>query len=200
MKKSLSVFAIVTGFLASSALAQDQANACHDESNSTLRLKCYDEQTNYMIEETDKETSWVFSENYDSINDQDTSRVYMEANQTEGSDAIGGLVLRCDGAGGFDTILISKGYLGARDYDVVPVTYRWNDDDAIYEWWNASTNGKSAFLPSGYGSSDFLSGIKQSGKLVVRVEDFRGSQYTSTFDHVSLDDNAKFIMSGCKSR
>ena len=197
MKKSLSIFAIVTCFLASSALAQEQANACHDESNSTLRLKCYDEQTNYVIEETDKETSWIFIENFDSINDKDTSRVYMEANQTQGSDAIGALLLRCDGAGGFDTILLSNGYLGARN-DRIPVTYRWNDDKAISERWSESTDGKAAFLPSGY--KDFLSGIKQGGKLILRVEDYRGNRYTSTFDHVSLDDNAKFIMSGCKSR
>jgi hypothetical protein len=195
LKKTLSAFAIVTCSLASSALAQEQANACHDESNSTLRLKCYDEQTNYMIEETDKETSWLFIEDFDSMNDQDTSQVYVEANQTQGSDAIGGLTLRCDGAGGFDTILISEGYLGNGR---IPVTYRWNDSKAISEKWIGSTNGQGAFLPSGY--KDFLSGIKQGGKLVLRVKDFRGSQYTSTFDHVSLDDNAKFIMSGCKSR
>ena len=197
MKKSLSVFAIVTCSLASSALAQEQANACHDESNSTLRLKCYDEQTNYMIEETDKETSWVFSENFDSINDQDTSWAYVDANQTQGDRAINTLVMRCDGKGGFNVIIVADGYLGSRN-DRIPVTYRWNDDKAISERWSESTDGKAAFLPSGY--KDFLSGIKQGGKLVLRVEDFRGSQYTSTFDHVSLDDNAKFIMSGCKSR
>jgi hypothetical protein len=176
--------------------ALDQLRLCHGLDQSSLRLSCYDAQSQYSAqEETSGVSVWTFVEREDPLTGANTSFVAVDADTRHGgNDTPQRLYLRCDGDGGYDLIVATNGYIGDRD-NRVPVSYRWGDGEPIAERWNSSSAGNGAFLPNGY--RDFLSGLTVGGELVFQWEDYRGTRYTSTWNNVQLDDNAQFILGGC---
>ena len=74
-------------------------------------------------------------------------------------------------------------YLGN---DKLPVTVRFDKDDAITEDWGCSTDGKAVFSPFPF--SDFLEMALTSSRLVVRLTPFGESPETAIFDISGLAD------------
>ena len=181
---------------------------CGAIENNVQRLSCFDAITATLdtdMEAPDEDqisepvavTTWVFTENEDPIDGTNTSRAFVDADrQLNGRDSPDFLMIRCDGTGGFDLFIGTQGYIGGRR-DGVAMEYRWGDNTPISERWSDSTNGTAAFLPSSY--RDFLSGLRAGGELVVRWQDYRGNSYASRWDNVQLDDNADFILNGCRT-
>lgn len=74
-------------------------------------------------------------------------------------------------------------YLGN---DKLPVTVRFDSDEAITENWGCSTDGKAVFSPFPF--SDFLQMILTSKRLVVRLTPFGENPETATFDISGFSD------------
>lgn len=141
-----------------------------------------------------KKERWVFVAKTDDFSDKDASYVILTAEPPIGSDAPEAILVRCDGRGGYDTIVVTNGYIGARD-DRVPVRYRFGDSDPISERWSESTNGKAAFLPDGY--QDFRRQLASGEDFIFEVTDFRGNRSRSSFKN-GKSEKLDFVMTGCK--
>lgn len=192
-------------------MAVSQQNPCHEFVEDPFsRLSCYDSQTGFSVDgsETESSTSsaastdedpilsantWELIEATDPVRGTNTSRAYLDADNVGSQDAPVVMVLQCDGNGGHDIYLWTEGYLGG---DRIRVTYRWAENEPISERWLNGTSGKSAFLPKGY--RDFRSGLEKGGRLAFEWLDFRGARSVSVWNDVQLDDNARFILDGCK--
>lgn len=74
-------------------------------------------------------------------------------------------------------------YLGN---DKMPVTVRFDGDEAITDDWGCSTDGKAVFSPFPF--SDFLETVLTSKRLVVRLTPYGESPETATFDISGLAD------------
>lgn len=68
-------------------------------------------------------------------------------------------------------------YLGSSK---MPVTVRFDDDDAITQDWNTSTDGKAVFSPFPF--EDFFGCVLLGRRLVVRLTPFGESPETAIFD------------------
>ena len=71
--------------------------------------------------------------------------------------------------------------------DKLPVTVRFDGDEAVTEDWNCSTDGKAVFSPFQF--SDFLGMVLESKRLVVRLTPFGKSPETAIFDISGLADS-----------
>lgn len=179
------------------------AEACLAQSIDAIRLACFDAALSYNQDRSELANDgdgdgWTLVTAKDAFSERDTSYVFLESDQASrrGADAPRTLVLRCDGNGGFETYVISDGYLGGRD-GRVPVRYRFGEEPPISERWFESTDGQAAFLPEGY--RDFLNGLSSRADFIFEMTDFRGSTNLAKF--VGLDKNASvldFIQSGCR--
>lgn len=201
----------ITSLLIMATTAAAQENPCHEFVDDPFsRLSCYDLQTGFAVggEETESSTSnattksddpvvdtkkWELIEAKDPVRGTNTSRAYLEADDIGSQDAPVIVVLQCNGEGGHDIYVWTEGYLGG---DNVRVTYRWGEDEPISERWGGGTSGKSAFLPKGY--RDFRNGLEAGGRLAFEWRDFRGARSASVWNNVQLDENAQFILDGCK--
>ncbi len=180
-----------------------KGSASEGESNNTKSETVSDnaneesdeEQSNSLNQETSSASKWNFVEQFDSFNDKNSSMVILEASGYIGNDDPKDLIVRCDAKGGYDIIIASNGYIGARD-NRVPVRYRFGKNDAISERWSESTNGKAAFLPSSY--NDFRRNLATGEDFVFEITDFNGNSGSSEFDN-SKDEKLDFVMGGCKS-
>lgn len=208
--------------VASGANAQfmpiEDLTSCQRVEDSLARLTCYDdlagsvavsdpqdestpEENAETVEEAARDddsplaTAWTFVEFTDSISGNNISRAYLDADSRSGGNAAPEFfMLSCDGDGGASVFMGTMGYIGnmrAR----TSVVYRWGDNDPVSERWAGSTNGKAAFLPNGY--RDFRSGLESGGELVFRWFDYNGSQSSAIWNNIQLDDNARFVLSGC---
>lgn len=213
-KTSIALAFVLTPY--SGAMAQQSEasslSSCRAISDSLLRLTCYDNLEDgtpaapEVSEDSDVEerpntevagsAPWTLVERADPISGADTSFAYTDAsNQLNGSDSPESLVLTCDGDGSFWLTMWTSGYIGSGRRDRISVEYRWGENEPIEENWRASTSGKTAYLPKGY--NDFLSGLREGGKLAFRWEDYRGSVTASVWEDIQLDENAEFVLSGC---
>ncbi|PRY74058.1 hypothetical protein CLV76_12455 [Marivita geojedonensis] len=105
------------------------------------------------------------------------------------------IIIRCNGEGGTELYVVSDGYLGN---DRLRVRYRFDDNEPISERWSPSTDGRAAFLPSGY--RDFRSGLTSSESVLMEVEAFNGARHQGEFGGLSNNaEDRDFVMSGCKS-
>ena len=201
----------------SGAMAQESEAAslssCRAISDSLQRLTCYDNLADVTIaapeasEDSDVAESpnaevagsapWTLAEQADPISGADTSFAFIDAsNQLNGSDSPESLVLRCDGDGSFRLSIWTSGHIGSGgSRNRISVEYKWGENEPIEENWNAATNGNAAFLPKGY--NDFMSGLRDGGRLAFRWEDYRGSANASIWEDVQLDENAEFVLRGC---
>lgn len=64
--------------------------------------------------------------------------------------------------------------------DKLPVSVRFDSDEAVTEEWNCSTDGKAVFSPFPF--QDFLDMVLNSKRLVVRLTPFGENPETATFD------------------
>ena len=70
--------------------------------------------------------------------------------------------------------------------DKLPVSVRFDSDDAVTDDWNCSTDGKAVFSPFPF--QEFLDIVLNSKRLVVRLTPFGESPETATFDISGLAD------------
>ena len=196
------VFLMSTTF----ALNAEDVKECLNFTDDNLRLACYDEKTGYeAAEPTNEETStdtevandgWVFMEDTDAFSGKDTSRVFLASDAWDDnfSDKPSAMLIRCDGKGSYDIIVMTHGYLGG---DRIRVRYKFGDDAPVSERWSASTSGKAAFLPSGY--KDFLRGIISEKDFIFEVTDFNGSSSMASFTGANKGiEKRDFVLGGCK--
>jgi hypothetical protein len=200
---------ITSIFIISSSVVfgADDIEKCLNFTDDDLRLACYDEKAGFEVSDNSVEDAssdpyeefkgWIFSENTDAFSGKDTSGVYLAADllaESYGDDEPVGIVIRCDGEGGSDLFVVSGGYLNS---DSVRVRYKFGDDEPVSEIWDASTDGKIAFLPSGY--KDFLSGIISEKNFIFEVEDYNGSKAMATFNGTDKGiEKRNFVLNGCK--
>lgn len=208
--------------VASGANAQfipiDDLASCKAVEDSLARLTCYDdlaasvavpdiqgessqEENSETVEKAAEDddsplaTAWTLTESTDSISGNNISRAYLDADSRRGGNAAPEFfMLQCDGEGGADVFMGTSGYLGNLRGRTT-VEYRWADKAPVSERWAGSTTGKAAFLPSGY--RDFRAGLENGGSLSFRWFDYRGSQSSATWNNIQLDENAKYVLSGC---
>lgn len=176
---------------------QQELTICHDIRVDSARLSCYDTQSNYVAPpQAISAKSWIFTDREDPVTGKDNSSATLTSDtKHNGRDSPEAIVIRCDGDGGYELYIRTSGYIGSTD-DRVPVTYRWNDRPPVSERWPESTSGSAAFLPRGY--RDFLSGLREGGELAFQWQDYRGGRYASTWSNVRLDENAQYILNGCR--
>lgn len=175
-----------------------ESEACHVFSSGQERLDCYDQLTGYTgFEESGQgsQSVWVFEESINPLTDREVSFVLLAVDDTQGSASPDYLVIRCDGEGSAEIIVTTSGYIGG-NRGRVSVTYRWNEQEAVAENWQDSTNGQAAFLPRGY--RDFRSGLQQGGRLVFQWLDFRGNRSVAIWENVVLDETAQYVLDGCQ--
>ena len=178
-----------------SASDEESANTKSKTVSVNKNEESDEEPENALNEDTTSTSKWIFIENFDSFNDKNTSMVVLEASGYIGNDDPKNLTVRCDAKGGYDIIIVSNGYIGARN-NRVPVRYRFGKSDAISERWSESTNGRAAFLPSSY--NDFRRNLATGEDFVFEITDFSGNRGSSEFDN-SKDEKLEFVMGGCKS-
>lgn len=171
--------------------SDDEANA---ETSQTTVSEGSDATDNDKSSDASNGSKWKFVEDFDSFNDKNSSYVYLEATGYIGSDDPEAVVVRCDAKGGYNIYVIANGYIGARN-DMVPVRYRFGQNEAISERWNESTSGSAAFLPSTY--NDFRKNLATGEDFVFEITDYGGSRSSSEFDN-SKDEKLEFVMGGCK--
>ena len=217
MKNMFSVLSVVIVAVALPAISHAQ-NAitgqmviCRNTDNNVQRLSCYDNMTLggetsnepsiSAVEDVEEVTArdvsaWLYTESQDPISDKDTSSVRLGRSRviSGSNDAPSALFIRCLGNGQSEIFVTSSGYIG--DVRGVPMEYRWAGGNPVSERWSGSTNGTSAFLPSGF--RDFRSGLAEGGGLVIRWEDFRGSRSSAEWDNVVLNSQAEFVLGGCQ--
>lgn len=70
----------------------------------------------------------------------------------------------------------------------IPVTVRFDGDDAVTEDWGCATDGRAVFSP--YPFADFWGMVRDSRRLVVRLTPRGKSPETVTFDLSSLPQSA----------
>ena len=176
---------------------QQELTICHDIRIDSARLSCYDTQSNYVAPaQATSAKSWIFAERSDPVTGKDNSSATLTSDiRHNGRDSPESIVIRCDGVGGYELYIRTSGYIGSTD-DRVPVTYRWNDRPPVSERWPESTSGSAAFLPRCY--RDFLSGLREGGELAFQWQDYQGSRYASTWSNIRLDENAQYILNGCR--
>lgn len=174
---------IVSGAKAQSISIED-LTSCKRIEDSLVRLTCYDDLADSVtvaatqgasaFEKNDKPvegssqkdgdplaTAWTLVESIDPISDNNVSRTYLDADSRRGGNAAPEFfMLACDGDGGSSIFMGTTGYIGNMR-GRTSVEYRWGDNDPVSERWEGSTNGKAAFLPSGY--RDFRSGLEGGG-------------------------------------
>ncbi|WP_217810185.1 hypothetical protein [Salibaculum griseiflavum] len=140
--------------------------------------------------------SWVLVEQEDGFTEADISYVYLESAQAgTGMQNLDALLIRCNGEGGTEILIVSSGFLGN---DRLRVRYRFDDNEPISERWSPSTDGQAAFLPSGY--RDFRSGLTSSDGVLIEVEAFNGARHQGEFDGLRNNtEDRDFVLSGCKS-
>lgn len=76
----------------------------------------------------------------------------------------------------------------------VNVIYRIGDNKAVRAKWIASTDNRAVFASNG---RSFLSALPNSGRLVIRIEDFRRSQTDHIFELRDVDSLRSKIVSLC---
>ena len=193
--------AIITAAAAVIGTAAQADDTCHAFADNKIRLACYDSATSYVAPvkaSVETKSKWVFVESKDEMTGKNDSYVYIEApKKGGGSDAPRAIILRCDTNGGYELLTTSQGYWGGRDN--IKITYKFGDNDPITERWSPSTDGTAAFLPDGY--NDFRTALLTGDhtKIIIRVEDYQGSEYTSIFDGATIDSKVNFVVSGCDS-
>lgn len=174
---------------------------CLEIENRLSRLSCYDAAAGYETAADpglDTGTGgWQFVEAEDDFTNADRSFVFLSSDRAGAplTDAPVRLIVRCDGDGGNEIIIVSGGYIGARN-NRIPVRYRFGEDAPVSESWSESTDGTAAFLPRGY--SDFRNGLNTLQDFVFEVTDYRGSRYSANF--VGLGENSdmlEFVLDGC---
>lgn len=172
-------------------LAMENTSQTEDQKQEETSPK----QPQNMSENADEGTKdrWVFVAKTDDFSDKDASYVILSAEPPIRSDAPEAIIVRCDGRGGYDTLVITNGYIGARD-ERVPVRYRFGDSDPISERWIESTSGKAAFLPDGY--QDFRKKLASGEDFIFEVTDFRGNRSKSSFKNAKSE-KLDFVMKGC---
>ncbi len=176
------------------ARSEESDNAQSDSVTMNSNESNDEGETSPSAQDATNASKWNFVENFDSFNDKNTSMVVLEASGYIGYDDPKNLIVRCDAKGGYDIIIVSNGYIGARD-NRVPVRYRFGKNDAISERWSESTSGRAAFLPSSY--NDFRKNLATGEDFVFEITDFNGNRGSSEFDN-SKDDKLEFVMGGCK--
>jgi hypothetical protein len=142
------------------------------------------------------ESQWQFVEDFDSFNDKNSSYIYLEPTSTVSGDDPKFIAVKCDAKGGYDILVASNGYIGARD-NRVQVRYRFGTNDPTTEKWNESTTGTAAFLPSSY--NDFRTNLATGEDFVFEITDYNGSRSSSEFDN-NKDEKLEFVMGGCKNK
>lgn len=193
---------LISVFTAGSALSEDLAE-CITISGDQERLACYDSFAG-KVEPKDDEApttetgAWSFYASRDEFSEKENSYVMWlsdRANDTLG-DAPAALILRCDGNGGTELVVISNGYIGARN-GRIPVRYKFEGEEPVSETWHESSNGKAAFLPAGY--KDFRQGILSGSDLLFEITDYRGSKYSAKFQGaLPHDSKFEFVWNGCQ--
>jgi hypothetical protein len=76
-------------------------------------------------------------------------------------------------------------FIGSRS---VPVTVRFDKDEAVTDDWNCSTDGRAAFSPFPF--ADFWGMVKDSRKLTIRLTPYGESPKTVTFDLSNIPPDA----------
>lgn len=204
----ISKIQLATVFLMSTTIASQAqvVQECLNFSDDDLRLACYDEKAGYEASDTASENSgtdaevstegWVFVENTDAFSGKDTSSVFLASDAWDDnlSDKPSAMVIRCDGKGSYEIIVMTHGYLGG---DRIRVRYKFGENDPVSERWSASSSGRAAFLPSGY--KDFLRGIISEEDFIFEVTDFNGSRKMASFkDADKGTEKRDFVLGGCK--
>lgn len=144
--------------------------------------------------DSEPRSTWVFVERADDFTDKDASFVVLEPSSTAGTDSPSALFARCDGKGDYDIVITANGYIGGKN-NRVKVRYRFGENKPITERWSESTNGKAAFLPSGY--NDFRTALKTGENFIFEITDYQGSTSRSEYNN-SKDENLDYVMNGCK--
>lgn len=199
--------ALLAIFVGSSLTAQETSfSECTAMVDDQQRLTCYDNLADYVAPEPEVEadsssvvqqiaSAWIFLEEFDQFTDKNTSglALYSNSDTHRGEDPPSILFMRCDGDGGYFIVVGFDGYIGSDNK--VPVRYRFDDQEAISERWNGSTNGNAAFLPGGY--NDFKAGVLEGKSFAFEVTDFRGSTSAARFENM-IDPKFDFITNGCR--
>ncbi len=183
--------------------AQD-LESCTTIEEPSNRLACYDDVSGFTpaeveeatTEETTRDSLWRFVESQDDFSGKNTSYVFLESDRAgqNFSDAPKSIVVRCSETGGHDIIVVSNGYIGSRGN--VKVRYRFGENEPISESWQISTDGKAAFLPSGF--KDFRTNLKTGLQFVFEITDFRGSRASAKFPLTETGRDFDFVLNGCR--
>jgi len=177
------------------------------ENDATTNAVSDDDSNNGLSNENDasgssderdlaSDSQWKFFEDFDSFNDKNSSYVLLLPSSSVGNDDPSAIAVKCDAKGGYDIIVTSNGYIGARN-NGIPVRYRFGTKDPITEKWNESTNGTAAFLPSFY--NDFRTQLATGEDFIFEITDYNGSRSRSEFDN-NKDEKLDFVMGGCKNK
>ncbi|WP_293573928.1 hypothetical protein [Phaeobacter sp.] len=208
MKRSV-CYSILAVVIANVAVASDLSSCAVIEEDSE-RLKCFDnlvadlaqpqpkapdDDENTVVEE---KGSWIFTASTDDFSGKDTSMVSWHSDRSvaQSRDAPSAIIVRCDGRGGTEILVVSNGYIGARR-NSIPVRYKFGENEPVKEGWHESTSGTAAFLPNGY--KDFRDGLLSGDDLIFEITDFRGSKYSAKFeDAAPLGEKFEFVWDGCQ--
>jgi hypothetical protein len=177
-------------------LATDMSSSNQTVENDTINADSLEtsEPTTTKSEVSEPPSNWIFSKTTDDFTDKETSYVILLPSGSISRDAPEALIVRCDGKGGYDILVKTNGYIGARN-NSVPVRYRFGNEAAVSERWSESTTGTAAFLPNNY--TDFRKRIATGDDFVFEITDFQGSSASSNFDN-NIDEKLNYVMRGCK--
>lgn len=129
---------------------------------------------------------WEYRQEQSPIDDSTTHVLRHDSAEVVGSfdKEPAGLIIR-QKEGRREVYISWPSFIGSRS---VPVTVRFDKDEAVTDDWNCSTDGRAAFSPFPF--ADFWEMVKTSRKLTMRLTPYGESPKTVTFDLSNIPPDA----------
>jgi hypothetical protein len=185
------------GIVALSALAA-RAEDCRTIKDDGQRLACYDAKAAPAEPSEQSSDVWTFSESKSPVDD--SPRVIAASHSADDDGKPAGLFMRCL-EHRTELLVGSNAYWGlAAANGTLRVLFRINEDAAKEQDWILANSGTSSavFFPNPNGVVSFLKALPATGKMFVRVTDFRGAPHDMTFKLDGLPQARDRVAVACK--
>nr|WP_321253276.1 hypothetical protein [uncultured Ruegeria sp.] len=137
--------------------------------------------------------SWKYEAERDQLTGQTYSFAYLYKSQPDLSANPEEIYVRCDG-GELDIFVTTNYYWGSSS----DVLYRVDNGEVRKVYGSEGTEGDAIFLePKKQAYSQLIRDLQTAKQLVVRVEDFRGTEFTTTFGSISNQAAVSKVMRQC---